>query len=48
LFGQRQASGQHRRAGRLLVQHAQGEQTIQQRIVMQRAWIMAELNSTDF
>ncbi|MCY1430648.1 hypothetical protein D9M71_465990 [compost metagenome] len=48
LLGQRQAGGEHCRAGRLLVQHAKSEQTIQQRIVMQRARIMNELNPTDF
>ncbi|MOA56612.1 hypothetical protein D3C78_1806280 [compost metagenome] len=29
LFGQRQAGGQHRRAGGFLVEHAKSEQTIQ-------------------
>ncbi|MNR53081.1 hypothetical protein D3C85_1730300 [compost metagenome] len=48
LLGQRQAGCEHGRAGRFLVQHAQSEQTIQQRIIMQRAWIMAEINPTDF
>ncbi|MND77771.1 hypothetical protein D3C80_694680 [compost metagenome] len=48
LLGQWQAGGEHGRAGRLLVQHAKSEQTIQQRIVMQRARIMNELNPTDF
>ncbi|MNT45484.1 hypothetical protein D3C72_1820700 [compost metagenome] len=48
LLGQRQARCEHGRAGGFLVQHAQSEQTIQQRIIMQRAWIMAEINPTDF
>ncbi|MNO93469.1 hypothetical protein D3C76_850700 [compost metagenome] len=45
---QRQAGGQHRPAGGLLVQHAEGQQAVQQRIIVLTAWIMAELDSTDF
>ncbi|MNH21217.1 hypothetical protein D3C79_810170 [compost metagenome] len=45
---QRQAGGQHRPAGGLLVQHTEGQQAVQQRIVVLTAWIMAELDSTDF
>ncbi|MCY1437194.1 hypothetical protein D9M71_533460 [compost metagenome] len=45
---QRQAGGQHGPAGGLLVQHAKRQQAVQQRIVVLTAWIMAELDSTDF
>ncbi|GLO43419.1 hypothetical protein PPUN15366_50670 [Pseudomonas putida] len=45
---QRQAGGQHDPAGGFLVQDTQAQQTIQQGIVMLTAWIVAELDSTDF
>ncbi|MNO75402.1 hypothetical protein D3C76_664480 [compost metagenome] len=48
LGGQRQAGGQHYPAGGFLVQDTQAQQTIQQGIVMLTAWIVAELDSTDF
>ncbi|GLO05931.1 hypothetical protein PPUJ13061_58370 [Pseudomonas putida] len=48
LGGQRQAGGQHDPAGGFLVQDTQAQQAIQQGIVMLTAWIMAELDSTDF
>lgn len=48
LGGQGQPGGQHHPAGGFLVQHAQGQQTVQQRIVVLTTRIMTEQDSTDF